>query len=181
MLEEGPGTRQHTKILEIFTEMQIIYDGGVDKIDFRDWLTAIENERDKNSKQSKFLLVEGVAGVGKTTLSRKIVLDWSDGNDTMDHLLDNQLLIYMQFRERHIETLPALYLTVMPYMIDKVDPEYLMLLSEGRNIIFICDGLDEKNDGSQQLFKDILQFGGKKTNHCNLYYTPRGSRQTHYK
>ncbi|ROT64019.1 hypothetical protein C7M84_018061 [Penaeus vannamei] len=90
LLEEGPGTRQHTKILEIFTEMQIIYDGGVDKIDFRDWLTAIENERDKNSKQSKFLLVEGVAGVGKTTLSRKIVLDWSDGNDTMDHLLDNQ-------------------------------------------------------------------------------------------
>lgn len=163
LLEEEPGTRQHTKILEIFTEMQIIYDGGVDKIDFRDWLTAIENERDKNSKQSKFLLVEGVAGVGKTTLSRKIVLDWSDGNDTMDHLLDNQLLIYMQFRERHIETLPALYLTVMPYMIDKVDPEYLMLLSEGRNFIFICDGLDEKNDGSQQLFKDILQFGEKRT------------------
>lgn len=58
LLEEGPGTRQHTKILEIFTEMQIIYDGGVDKIDFRDWLTAIESETKTVSRANSSLLKE---------------------------------------------------------------------------------------------------------------------------
>ncbi|XP_063607574.1 uncharacterized protein LOC134782139 [Penaeus indicus] len=161
LLEDSPGTRKQTKILEVFTEMQIIYNQRIENIDFRNWLTALEGERTKQNNKSKFLLVEGVAGVGKTTLTRKIVLDWSDGNSTMDQLLDYQLLIYMQFRERHIKSLSALFLSVMPTMKGQVDSEYLMLLSEGKNIIFICDGLDEKNDESQGLFKEILQYGEK--------------------
>lgn len=160
LLEDSLGTRKQTKILDVFTEMQIIHNQRIEKIDFRDWLTVLERERTKENT-SKFLLVEGVAGVGKTTLTRKIVLDWSGGDNTMDQLLDYELLIYMQFRERHVKSLPALFLSVMPTMKDQVDPEYLMLLSEGKNIIFICDGLDEKNDESQQLFKEILHYGEK--------------------
>ncbi|XP_047501508.1 uncharacterized protein LOC125047303 isoform X2 [Penaeus chinensis] len=160
LLEDSLGTRKQTKILDVFTEMQMIYNQKIEKIEFRDWLTVL-GERTKKNNKSKFILVEGVAGVGKTTLTRKIVLDWSDGNNTMDQLLDYELLIYMQFRERHIKSLPALFLSVMPTMKGQVDPEYLKLLIEGKNIIFICDGLDEKNDESQLLFKDILQYGEK--------------------
>lgn len=162
LLDESLATRQQTKILDVFTEMHILYEHGKKAIHFREWLTELEKERATQNKLSKFLLVDGVAGVGKTTLSRKIVLDWIYKNNTMDLLDDFQLLIYMQFRERHIKSLSALCLSVMPYMRGKVDLEMLMSLTEGRDIIFVCDGLDEKNDESQNLFKELLCYGEKR-------------------
>ncbi|XP_069986986.1 uncharacterized protein [Penaeus vannamei] len=153
------GARSEVKVLEVFTEMQIVNKERREEVTMDEWLTELEKIHAMQNKRSRFLLVEGVAGVGKTTLIRKLVLDWASGNSTIPGLDDFQLLIYMQFRDQHINSMSLLCTYVMPYMKEIVDPEYLMMLTEGSNIIFVCDGLDENNPLSIQLFKEILDYG----------------------
>ncbi|XP_047483039.1 uncharacterized protein LOC125035022 [Penaeus chinensis] len=161
LLNKNLGARSKIKVLKVFTEMQIVYEEGRKNITMDEWFIELENIHDRQSKQSRFLLVEGMAGVGKSTLIRKLVLDWASGSSTIIDLGDFELLIYMQFREKHINSMSLLCTSVLPFMRGKVDPEYLMMLTEGSNIIFVCDGLDENNSQSIQLFKEILDYGTK--------------------
>lgn len=162
LLDKKLGACSQIKVLEVFTEMQIVCDEGTENITMDECLIELEKRHDKNNKMSQFLLVDGVVGVGKTTLCRKLVLDWAFGNSTILGLSDFQLLIFMQFREKHINSLSLLFTSVMPHMRDKVDPEYLMMLTEEYKIMFVCDGLDENNPQSMQVFKEILSYGENK-------------------
>ncbi|XP_027207389.2 uncharacterized protein [Penaeus vannamei] len=161
LLDDNLGTRSQIKVLEVFTEMKVVHEEERENITMDEWFIELEKMHARQNKRSRFLLVEGVAGVGKTTLIRKLVLDWASGNSTVIGLDDFQLLIYMQFREKHINSMSLLCTSVMPYFRGKVDPEYLMMLTEGNTIIFVCDGLDENNPQSMQLFKEILDYGAK--------------------
>lgn len=161
LLDKNLGVRSQIKVLKVFTEMQIVYEEERKNITMDEWFIELEKIHDRQSKKSRFLLVEGVAGVGKTTLIRKLVLDWASGSSNIIDLGDFEILIYMQFREKHINSMALLYTSVLPFMRGKVDPEYLMMLTEGRNVVFVCDGLDENNPQSIQLFKEILDYGAK--------------------
>ncbi|XP_042890121.1 uncharacterized protein LOC122265038 [Penaeus japonicus] len=60
------------------------------------------------------LLIEGPAGVGKTTLTRKMRSDWASGTRTMKELTNIQYLIFMMCRDAEAESLSQLLGCLMP-------------------------------------------------------------------
>lgn len=135
-------------------------------------LAAIFNKSDNQDKQPRRILIQGQAGVGKTTLCKKIVHDFTHGTETALHkswalLFDRLLWVPL----RNLKRKPALVYTYEDLFYQEFFSrggrgKDLRLTSElvrevadtyGQRTLFLLDGLDEisydlGNDSEMTIF-----------------------------
>ncbi|KAG0727461.1 hypothetical protein GWK47_034597 [Chionoecetes opilio] len=110
-----------------------------------------------DSARPQLLLVQGVAGSGKTTLVSLIMAEYmKDAADrTLRGLDQYDLLLRAQCRDHHNSSFSGLLQQLMPEESLKYRNILLPLLKRCRVIVLI-DGLDEANDNSEKLVHNIL-------------------------
>ncbi|XP_042863839.1 uncharacterized protein LOC122248088 isoform X2 [Penaeus japonicus] len=122
-------------------------------------LALVERRQNQSQKGSTALLVEGPAGVGKTTLTRKLISEWASNANTMENLQDYEFVILFECRAREIQSLSQLLQSLMPGVGKTVQKECLVECIQDNRLLFIVDGLDELNPSSKQVYIEILKLG----------------------
>nr|XP_028566458.1 NACHT, LRR and PYD domains-containing protein 12-like [Podarcis muralis] len=95
----------------------------------------------RSGRAPHFVMVSGVAGVGKSTLAQKFVFDWATGK----HYQKFTFVFFFKFRDLNAvgekTSLESLIQREYPYLHSKLDT----ILQEPQKLLFIFDGLDESN------------------------------------
>ncbi|XP_063602408.1 uncharacterized protein LOC134778504 [Penaeus indicus] len=181
------GDKAVVRVDKIFTQMKMIREesdelnpdeGDID-IEYNDMLEFLESRQSQSSKTNTAVLVEGQAGVGKTTLTRKMVSDWASETTAMKHLVDYDLLILCECRDKSIVSLTHLLESLMTNACRKVQREDLVKCVEDKKLLCIIDGLDEINPLSEQVLRQILKMG--ETNDVTLFCTTRPNKVHSFK
>ncbi|XP_069936166.1 uncharacterized protein [Cherax quadricarinatus] len=109
------------------------------------------------SGRPRILLLEGLAGSGKTTLSTLVIKEWIDGGQGHIRGLDNyELLLWVQCRD----TTMISYQDLLDRLLADVSAKFrnfLPTLMKLCKILIVIDGLDEFNDNSRRLVTSLMQ------------------------
>ncbi|XP_045124333.1 uncharacterized protein LOC123512171 isoform X2 [Portunus trituberculatus] len=150
----------------LFSRIDVVNEGNdgllrEKDINHVDYLTILEITKARSPLSCpQILLVEGDAGSGKTTLITFIVSEWliDEGDRCMKGLDHYDLLLRVVCREENISTLDELLKQVLPSSYIKYG-SYLVPLLKKCKVLFLVDGLDEMNEISDKLVKNILSEG----------------------
>lgn len=131
------------------------------EVGYDDLLMVTEKKLKQTNKNNIIVFLEGPAGSGKTTLTRKIIHDWfSDKNkNTMNHLTEYEFVLLFECKEQNLKSLPDLLASLLPCESEEIKKEDLVEKLKNKKILFIVDGLDELNPSSSEVFSQILQMG----------------------
>ncbi|KAK7086176.1 hypothetical protein SK128_018089 [Halocaridina rubra] len=167
------------KVSDVYTEMILKKEtrGGdhdVVHVEYDNLLDDI-----KHSKDDPVILIEGFAGVGKTTLTKKIMSDWISQNSSMTHLTAYDFLLYAVCRNNRIRTFDELLVSLLPELAKSFQEKHFSEVILCGKVLLIVDGLDEFNESSVNLFKEVLEL--KKTSGITILATTRPERvETYY-
>nr|XP_053641298.1 uncharacterized protein LOC128694949 [Cherax quadricarinatus] len=119
--------------------------------------TRSASQQQGTSTPPHIILVEGVAGSGKTTLVTLVIDEWTKGGQGNISDLDNyELLLWVQCRDPTMTCYQQLLDRLMPEVAIKFK-DILPKLMKLCRILIIIDGLDEDNDSSRRLVQSLLQ------------------------
>ncbi|XP_068208753.1 uncharacterized protein [Palaemon carinicauda] len=152
----------HLEVGLIFTYMEVVESGSGDSqevIEYEDLLEFAQKRTIDNKSQTDILFIEGIAGAGKTTLTRIITCEWRNQQSPMQCLLEYDLLIYFECRNSAIHSLEQLLETLMSNVLPKFKEGDLMKCIRTLKLLIIADGLDELNQSSTKVFREILDLG----------------------
>ncbi|XP_069169637.1 uncharacterized protein [Procambarus clarkii] len=150
------GTELHLQVGAIFTQMEIVLNRRCLKsqqISNKDLLQFVGD-----GTTSNITLVEGVAGAGKTTLTKIIMSNWITGSSFIDDLTSFDLVIYMECRNPVIQSLSQLLSTLMPKTSRRFRENDLLKSVLQYKVLVVVDGLDELNVSSTKLLKEVLNI-----------------------
>ncbi|KAK4310174.1 hypothetical protein Pmani_018237 [Petrolisthes manimaculis] len=174
----GSGGNVHLQVQKIFTKIKIVSgkeQGGQIDMDYRHLLNIFP----KATSQPQALIVEGLAGMGKTTLLTLLMKEWLVGGQVSIKGLDKyQLLLRVQCRSPHLTKFTNLLEELLPDASLKYRDLLPRLVKQCR-LLVVIDGLDERNSNSYQLVHDLL-YQLQHARHCTLLCTTRPEALTDF-
>ncbi|XP_063615619.1 uncharacterized protein LOC134788719, partial [Penaeus indicus] len=169
------------RVDKVFTTMEIKQEGSQihEFVQYCELLAKAEERREQKGKDCSVLLIEGPAGVGKTTLTRKMISDWASGTSSMETLTDYDLVFLSRCRDE-INSLGHLLGSLMPKSKIKVQGKHgLIECIQQNRLMFIVDGIDELNEASDRVLREIMEMG--RTDDITVLCTTRPNRVPDFK
>ncbi|KAK8731106.1 hypothetical protein OTU49_007803 [Cherax quadricarinatus] len=146
------------KVNKIFVDIKVKlgkYRGTENYVDYRELLQVVGNTAEPPARP-KILVLEGLAGSGKTTLVKFVIDEWINGGQGNLKDLDKyELLLWVQCRDSSIKSYQDLLDQQMPE-VSKKFRSFLPRITKLCKILIIIDGLDEVNEISENLVESLL-------------------------
>jgi len=143
--------------------------------DLEDIFIADSNEPNSDSiKLPKMILIEGASGIGKTLLLKEIAYHWA--NETI--LKQARIVFLLYLRDHNLQSVNTIKELVEYYgcLEDEQIPAAIKKLkrSQGNDVVFLVDGLDEFSGALQNRFlRDLIHR--KILSRCIIVLTSRPS------
>ncbi|XP_018018182.2 uncharacterized protein LOC108674724 [Hyalella azteca] len=120
----------------------------------------------------KVMVVTGVAGAGKTTLVKNIVLQFFDTQQTPpDYLRSFNQLIFFECRNRTTPTLSDVIQQHYEDLCIELLKENVLMALLRLDVLFIIDGFDEVNETSRKVVVEIIEKTWRAN--CRVLITSR--------
>ncbi|XP_063611549.1 uncharacterized protein LOC134785190 [Penaeus indicus] len=166
----------------VFTEMKMTLKENEEddkehaEVKYDELLMIVEKKLKKTNKSNILLILEGPAGAGKTTITRKIIHDWSSAKNTstMSHLKGYEFVLLYECKEQNVKSLPELLMALLACESQYIKKEELVGKLMNKKILFIVDGYDELNPSSKEVFREIMQMG--ESNNIVILCTTRPNK-----
>ncbi|XP_068247568.1 uncharacterized protein [Palaemon carinicauda] len=157
------------------TEMKIENEDGTERSMSYDVILT----DDKKNLVDSVVVISGPAGAGKTTLTKKIICDWSIQQSTMNHLVAHDHLLKVECRNMITKSFESMLQYLMPKLSKDFKSGDLQKVILHQKVLVILDGLDEMNESSVNLFDELLQL--KKSFGMTLVITARPEKLKYIK
>ncbi|XP_068244051.1 uncharacterized protein [Palaemon carinicauda] len=161
----GTSSNPNIPVEKIHTEMKLEEESGPCSVPIEDILNHVPHD-----DPSRLLLIKGMAGMGKTTLVKKINSDWLSKKDDIKGLNDYDILLYVECRDS-IESFKDLLVAFFGDVHQKFQGNEIIDVCLAYKCLLIIDGYDEMNDKSSKLFLDVLTL--KKSRPISVIVTTR--------
>ncbi|XP_068214078.1 uncharacterized protein [Palaemon carinicauda] len=147
------GDGRQLPVNEIFTEIELNQDGKNKEVLLEDIIDVASG-----SDAGSFILLKGHAGMGKSTLVKKITSDWANQRSSIKGLSSFHLLFYAELRDI-INTFVRLIKFSLGEKVHRSfrDEDLVEAVLSQRTLV-ILDGYDEVNKSSSGLFDHILSL-----------------------
>ena len=122
--------------------------------------TSVQNileTKTETGKMPSVTIIVGDAGMGKTTLMKYIMSEWSTSRDSIRQLNQFDLVLHLECRTQTVTSFEKLLRSLMPQTTWELTDEVLVESSLKMNALLIVDGFDELNPSSSKLFHELLQ------------------------
>lgn len=164
------------KVDAIYTSVSMAYrspDGCNQEIGYGDIIQCAQTSNTQTSltNVAQIILIEGVAGSGKSTLVKLLMSDWVAKQDTMKGLVDIDLVLYKECRNSSLTTLSNYLTYLMPKTASSFRDDDLLRCVLNLRLLLVVDGLDELNENSSSFLEEILQL--KRTVDITILCTTR--------
>ncbi|XP_068227370.1 uncharacterized protein [Palaemon carinicauda] len=161
----GTSSNPNIPVEKIYTEMKLEGESGPCSVPIEEILNHVPHD-----DPSRLLLIKGMAGMGKTTLVKKIISDWLSKRDDIKGLNDFDILLYGECRDS-IESFKDLLVAFFKDVHQKFKNNELIDVCLAYKCLLIIDGYDELNDKSSKLFLEVLTL--KKSRKISVIVTTR--------
>ncbi|XP_068225567.1 uncharacterized protein [Palaemon carinicauda] len=161
----GTSSNPNIPVEKIHTEMKLEEESGPCSVPIEEILNHVPHD-----DPSRLLLIKGMAGMGKTTLVKKINSDWLSKKEDIKGLNDYDILLYVECRDS-IESFIDLLVASFGDVHQKFKGNEIIDVCLAYKCLLIIDGYDEMNDKSSKLFLDVLTV--KKSRKISVIVTTR--------
>ena len=171
-----PWDRNNTvHVDEVYTNLSWIRDvrtpSGTTKKELDDYTDIFKGHR--RVANPKRMLVYGRPGIGKSTFSQKLAVDWANGKK--EYLKTFDLLLLIKLRDVcGIQDVPAILMASELFPADgSISPDslYDYVLHNQEKVLLVLDGYDEYNVEKTSRIRDIWE--GKLLRNCHVIITTR--------
>lgn len=161
--------KQHLQLEAIFMEVdiaEVTVDGNSSNVDYDDLFNIRPTQQHGTDRlaSSQAVLLEGPSGFGKTTLSKKLMLDWSKKINVPRGLDNFALLIHVDCRNPHIKSFRELLKSLMPSARKLfTDDDVVQCLRDIKTLVLV-DSLDDLNMSSLQVVREMITVAKSTSN-----------------
>ncbi|KAK3865407.1 hypothetical protein Pcinc_028982 [Petrolisthes cinctipes] len=148
--------------------------GAECEIDTKNLLTTTKLKRKNRYILPNCLLLNGLAGCGKTSLCRYILHDWRTKGKEIDALEDMNFVFLVEARSVRSKNLKEILTEQMlPSTLEILKNEKIDLIPMllDMRVLFLIDGFDEASKDTKNVIKDIFARFNKKSEHRILITT----------
>ena len=147
------------KLKAIFTRVNVVKEKtdpvNSEPVDYENMLeTPTEDGR-----VPPVVVLEGEAGAGKTTLCRLLMAEWGESENippSFKSLSQYDIILFFECRNHHIKKFEDLLRVSFPKSLCYIRMAELTSFVLSHKVLIIADGLDEGNDNSERLLKEII-------------------------
>ncbi|XP_068213658.1 uncharacterized protein [Palaemon carinicauda] len=147
------GGGRQLPVNEIFTEIELNQDGENKEVLLEDIIDVASG-----SDAGSFILLKGHAGMGKSTLVKKITSDWANQRSSIKGLSSFHLLFYAELRDIINTFVMLIKLSLGEKVHRSFSDKDLVEAVLSQRTLVILDGYDEVNKNSSDLFNHILSL-----------------------
>lgn len=146
---------QSLEIASVFTRVEMVHGSQKDFTQEPNYENILEIKNSSGDKPP-IVLVEGVAGAGKTTLCKLIMSSWSKGNGLVYGLNQYDLVFHIKCNNSSISSFLSFLISQLPKTSCLLRDEDLIRSVVNSNVLFLVDGLDEINSSSNKLLTELF-------------------------
>ncbi|XP_068226453.1 uncharacterized protein [Palaemon carinicauda] len=161
----GTSSNPNIPVEKIYTEMKLEEESGLSSVPIEEILNHVPHD-----DPSQLLLIKGMAGMGKTTLVKKINSDWLSKKDDIEGLNDYDILLCVECRDS-TESFKDLLVAYFGDVHQRFRDNEIIDVCLAYKCLLIINGYGYLNDKSSKLFQDVLTL--KKSSNLSVIVTTR--------